>query len=171
MADKKTLGLILPADNPPRRSSIKRQLLFFDSILIPAENDVALINEFEISETFPNGMTIQWAHRTPFPRSADYEDTIKSIKSETEAIQKKGHIRFLPLSNPSIDPGANWFIYHNAISNSAIVQAAVPEANDNPPSIPPANGVYTGSTISVGGYKSKYEFEAKPAYNLIGEKP
>ena len=163
---KKTIGLILPADTPPRRSSLKRQLLFFDSVLLPSDEDIALINEHEISERFPNGMLVQWSLRTPFPKSQDYAEIVRDIKTETEFLQKQGLIKFLPVLTPNIDPGANWFIYHNAISNPSIVQAAVPEADSNPPSILPSNGVYNGGAISASGYKSRYDLDAKPVYNL-----
>ncbi|MCK4502892.1 MAG: hypothetical protein KAU22_07630, partial [Desulfuromonadales bacterium] len=67
MSKKKTFkGLILPYDNPPRRSSIKRQLIFFDSLLMPSHDDAALVNDFEVTEKFP-GTEIAWARRTPFP--------------------------------------------------------------------------------------------------------
>lgn len=168
---KKTIGLILPADTPPRRSSLKRQLLFFDSVLLPSDEDIALINEHEISEKFPNGMVVQWSLRTPFPRSQDYGEIVREIRAETDFLQKRGLIRFLPVLTPNIDPGANWFIYHNAISDPSIVKAAVPEADSNPPQIPPSNGVYTGCTISAGGYKSRYDLDAKPVYELSDVHP
>ncbi len=116
-------------------------------------------------------MVVQWSLRTPFPRSQDYAEIVREIKTETEFLQKRGLIKFLPVLTPNIDPGPNWFIYHNAISNPSIVQAAVPEADSNPPSIPSPNGIYTGGAISASGYKSRYDLDAKPAYNFSDVHP
>lgn len=57
---KKHQGLIMPGDSPPTVASLKRQLLFFDSIAIADPQDKALVNYGEISEQFPS-MHITWA--------------------------------------------------------------------------------------------------------------
>ena len=59
---KEIKSLILPGESPPSESQLKRQLLFFDSILIIHPDDRALINEGEIVEKFPN-TTIKWAEQ------------------------------------------------------------------------------------------------------------
>ncbi len=166
MSKKKSFkGLILPYDTPPRRSAIKRQLIFFDSLLMPSHDDIALVNDGEVKEKFP-GAEIVWARRTPFPRSDDYSDMMQSFQSETIALQNRGLLQFLSPTTHGLDPASNWLVYHSAISVPELVCAAVPDASTVPPSIAPHDGVYTGMTMSMGGHKSKYELPTHNPHDL-----
>lgn len=161
-------ALIIPADTPPLKESIKRQLLFFSSISLLHPDDKALINNGEVTEKFPN-MTIQWSERAPFPRSDDYDSAYREILNETDRLQKKGIIRVLPPSMEHvIDPGINWSLYHATIANPDIVRSAIPDFHRSKSHVRIPDGVICGMTVSQSGFKSKYHLDCEKAYEIPG---
>lgn len=74
-------AIVLPGDEPPRRSRIKRLLLFSDSVALIHPTDKAVVNSGEISERFPK-MTVTWAERGPFPKSDDYDKVMELILAD-----------------------------------------------------------------------------------------
>jgi hypothetical protein len=124
-----TKALILPADTPPRRTSIKRQLLFFDSLLlIDPVSDFAILNAGEISETFPDGRGLQWGEYGSYSRSSDYVEAYRVLFAETSRLQNQGKIRILKAALPSVmDPKFNWIASVAASRDEALVRAALPD--------------------------------------------
>ncbi len=67
-------ALVLPADTPIRRSTLKRLVLYFDTVSLVDPSDRALLNEREIVETFPGPISrIEWGEQVQFPRVLGYE--------------------------------------------------------------------------------------------------
>ncbi|WP_437851692.1 hypothetical protein [Sorangium sp. So ce363] len=161
-------ALIVPSDHPPRRSTIKRHLLFFDSVLLSDPSDAALINNFEVKETFRNGMEVQWTLRVPFPRSSEYEDSLRELLRETKPLQAHGKIRVLMPSTPKLDLGLNWTTYSTAITNESLVRAAIPDYRPGPPPVRLASGVYHGFSMAPPGERSKYHVETKQPAEVAG---
>ncbi|MFA6253486.1 MAG: hypothetical protein WC687_04445 [Patescibacteria group bacterium] len=158
--------LLLPGDTPPRRSRIKRLLLFSDSVILIDPSDKAVVNDGEIVEQFPN-MTIRWTSRGPFPRSNDYEDVMKNILAETVGLQRDGRIQILkPTGYSEVDPGINWTLHQSALSNEALVRASVPDMLPSVPEPKPPTGVYTGMAMAQSGYKSKYDIGFKTPFDF-----
>ena len=161
---KEIKSLILPGESPPSESQLKRQLLFFDSILIIHPDDRALINEGEIVEKFPN-TTIKWAEQNSFPRVADYEEKFEYLLERTLFPQKKGLIKVVtPTSGQIIDPGINWTLFHTAITNSQLVKSAKTDKHIGSPKFQ-HKGIVLGLAIAQTGYQSKYKLDWKPPAN------
>ncbi|WP_437721828.1 hypothetical protein [Sorangium sp. So ce861] len=124
-----TKALILPADTPPRHTSIKRHLLFFDSLLIvDPETDLAILNKGDISETFPNGRTISWGEYGSYSRSPDYIEAHRALFVATHKLQSQGKIRILKPPPPAImDPKFNWISSAAASREESLIRAALPD--------------------------------------------
>lgn len=109
--------LVLPADTPIRRSTVKRLLLYFDSVHLPSPEDRAFINENEIVEHYPGGIAeIRWAARGHFPESPSYENVLEAIRNETRSLQSRGLLQFVPAFGHSSSDILNRLLsYHSAI--------------------------------------------------------
>src|SRR5258708_863284 len=153
----KTRVLLLPGDSPPRRSSIRRLLLYFDGVTLPDVTDRALINDGEITEHFdhPSIRRVDWGARGLFPRTPDYDESIAELISETQSLQARGLLKFVSRRTPA-DP-ATWLIsYHAAIANERVVRAAVPDIDPHvKPSVP--STMLLGGAIAPTGFKSRYD--------------
>ena len=160
-------ALILPADTPLTSAELKKNLLFFDSVTLANPTDAALINDGDVVEQFPMGK-FTWAPRNNFPRSADYTDEIAYLLSETRDLQSRGLVRVSPLAPlPILDPGVSHSLWHSAITNKALVEAAAPDRHSQPK--PPFGiaGYMRGGVIAQHGYRSKYEItESRPTVEL-----
>lgn len=124
-----TKALVLPADVPPRRTSIKRQLLFFDSVLlVDPEADFAILNKGEIVETFPNGRIMRWGEYGSYSRAPNYVEEYRVLFVETHKLQTQGKIRVLKPPPPAVmDPRFNWISSVAASQDEALVRAALPD--------------------------------------------
>ena len=150
-------ALIIPGDDPPRRSAIKRQLLFFDAVSLPDPEDIALLNDHEVREELPGG-TVYWSRRAPYPRSEGYAETLKLILEETTTLRNRGKLRVLTRdqSRHLVDPGSHWVAYSLAVRDEELVRAAIPDHHPGKPAIALPSGVYIGLEISAPGHPSKY---------------
>lgn len=160
--------LIIPADAPPRRSSLKRQLLFFDSVTLIHPDDRALVNDFELRETYPNGTEIQLSARAPFPRVEEYDDVMSDILAETRDLCSQGKIHVLSRTAAlsRVDPGTHWSAYAGAITEPLLLRAAIPDYASGKPPLKLPNGIYSGLGVTVPGYRSRYEVECAPPAKL-----
>lgn len=162
-------AVVLPGDDPPRRSRIKRLLLFSDSVAIIHPTDKAVVNAGEISERFPD-MTIQWSERSPFPKNNDYDNVMELILSETVQLQRAGRILVLKQSDYSdVDPGINWVLHQSSLSNEVLVRAAIPDLDPSKPEPKPPAGIYVGMAMAQSGCKSKYDIPFKPPFEIPGQ--
>ncbi len=157
----KSKVLILPSDTPPDESAIKRQLLFFDSVLLLSPADNALINRAAITETFPNGRIIKWGEILPYPRSDNYVDALRTIADKTTKLQGDGKLRFLHPAPPSVvDPTQTWVLSAAASGDSELLRAAVPDHHPDRAPLYLAQGQYNLAVFSDENYESKYHWLA-----------
>lgn len=163
--DERADALFLPSDTPISEIEVKRGLLFFDSVTLPNPADYALVNEGEISEEFPDGMRFIWSARNNFPRSPDYQDVMLDLLSNSLEVQKKGMLRVTPdRPLPYLNSGMNWALWHSAITDISLVEAAAPDRFDSEIPVLFKPVYFRGGGISLNGYTSKYEIqETRPA--------
>ena len=153
---KKTAALVLPSDTPPRRSRIKRLLLFFDSVLLIDPSDAAILNDGDLFEVFPNGRTIRPGPLGPFPVSPDYADSFRALSAETSKLQGRGLLRFLKPPPPSrADPRVNWIASVGASKDEALLRSALPDHRAGEEPVYLQRGGYVGVVMSDEHYPSK----------------
>lgn len=168
---RKYNGLILPSDFPPTSASLKRQLLFFDTIAIASPHDKALVNYEEMSEDFP-GMTIKWGEYANFPRSEGYLEAYEDIVHDANMPIKKGLIHILPhRERSSDDAGVNFMLYNSAISKKSLVLPAIPDLKNSSPSIAIPDDMLSGGGLSKTGHSSKYELKVNKPYKVENVSP
>lgn len=165
---KKHQGLIIPGDAPPTVASLKRQLLFFDSIAIADPQDKALVNSSEISERFP-GMHITWADYARYPLIEGYDEEYEYVLRDTKSLVNRGLLRILPSRERSVDDaGANFVLYNSAISVQGLVFEAIPDRNNGKPLVSIPDGMISGGGLSKSGHRSKYELRVNNPCKLNG---
>lgn len=162
-------ALILPGDEPIKDVTLKKHLLFFDSLTLANPADESLINEGDIVEEFPE-CTLTWAARNSFPRATNYVDDFNLLLEETKHFQDRGLIR-LTNKKPSInlDPGMDFSIWHTAVGEKDLVEAAIPDfARNEQPPLQKATYMY-GAVIGINGRTSKYSLDGViPRYTIEG---
>jgi hypothetical protein len=110
-------ALIIPADSPPSGATLKKAVLFFDSVTLANPADRALVNDREVVEHFDN-TTVSWSSRNDFPRSPDYLDVMGRLLADTSTLQSRGIVRLTsaePL--PTLDAAMNYTVWHSAITS------------------------------------------------------
>ena len=158
--------LLLPEDSPPRRSTIRRLLLYFDGVALPDAGDRALINAGEIVERFahPSITKVEWGERGLFPRTPEYESVVVELAQETQALQKRDLLRILPSTTQS-DPVSRLVSYHAAIANESVVRAAVPDIDSGRKPCTPST-ILVGAAIAPAGFKSRYDLPFRAPVGL-----
>ena len=161
-------ALIVPADNCPDEVAVKKSILFFDSVTLANSTDSALVNDMEVVERFPNGMSLSWAHRNDFPRSPDYLDGMARIISDTAALRSRSIVRVSPVGPlPVLDAGMNYLLWHSAIASADLMEAATPDRHQHIKPPLGLRGYMEGAVMSINDYKSKYQMvETRPRANL-----
>lgn len=162
-------ALILPGDSAVPEIELKKSVLFFDSVTIANHKDVALVNESEVEEKFP-GAVIRWSARNEFPREPDYVPKLEHLLANASALRKKGILRLTPeRSFPYLDPGMNYMLWHSAITDPVLVEAAVPDRHASAKPNLGVRGYMRGMVMSQSGFKSKYTIsEPREAVKLEG---
>ncbi len=157
-------ALILPSDRPVEDGQLKKMLLFFDSVTIGHPDDYALIHNKEVTEKF-GAMNIWWADMNHYPREAGYVEATKDLLQRTNTEQNRGLVRTTPKRSPIfLDPGFNYTLWHSAIANRSLVEAAAPDRYASAQPLVEIAGYMRGGHLSVAGYTSKYEIkETNPA--------
>ncbi len=160
-------ALLLPADDAPVNAQLKKSVLFFDSVTLANVADAALVNDRDVEEKFPGG-AIMWAERNAFPRNEGYVDSMQRIMSDTSSLRSRGILRLTPEKPlPTIDAGVNYSLWHSAIADATLVNAAAPDRHraENPP-----HGFYfymRGCVMTMNNHPSKYEIaETRPAFGF-----
>jgi hypothetical protein len=152
-------ALVLPADTPPSHASIKRQLLFFDSVLIvDPQSDSAIVNAGEIEETFPNGRYIRWGEIGSYSRSPGYVEAHRVLFAETARLQSQGKIRILKAAPRAVmDPQAGWVTSAAASREPDLVRAALPDYEPGTHAYYRKHGGwYNPAVVSDENYVSKH---------------
>lgn len=160
-------ALIIPADSPPSGATLKKAVLFFDSVTLANPADRALVNDREVVEHFDN-TTVSWSSRNDFPRSPDYLDVMGRLLADTSSLQSRGIVRLTsaePL--PTLDAAMNYTVWHSAITSQHLVEAAAPDRHGQVKPPLGIGGYMRGGAITVNGYRSKYEItETRPAATI-----
>lgn len=69
---RKIRGLVMPGDSVIPSGKLKKQLLFFDEVILSDPSDRALIADRELNHMSADGTHEFWeAERSPFPRQVD----------------------------------------------------------------------------------------------------
>lgn len=153
-------ALLIPGDVPPTLSSIKRQLLFFDSLLVPTPEDSAILNKNDVSETFPNGQTLRWGELCPYPRSFSYDDQYRLLRADAERATRTGKLQFVRLAARSPeDATQNWVAALAALKSDSLVRAALPDHQVGTSPIYLRTGSwYNTVVLAATGFESKYQW-------------
>lgn len=158
-------ALVLPGDEPPRRSSVKRLLLFFDSVTLIHPDDRALLNTGEIVEEYPGRISrIEWAERSAFPRSERYVETFAELAAETTRLQGRGLISIVRRTAQA-DPLLRMRAYAAALPNEDLVRAALPDLDPSVTPIIPDTMLY-GGVVAPAGFRSRYDVPVADPYSL-----
>jgi hypothetical protein len=161
-------ALILPADDPPSHAAVKRQLLFFDSVLlVDPQSDRAILNQGDLAPerglkvTMPDGVTraadFGYGDAGTYPRSPSYVEAHRVLFAQTSQLQSKGKVRILKALPPSVvDPRFNWLSSVQASHDAALVRSALPDYRAGTPAF----------YRLVGGW-----YQAPPLLSQTGEEP
>lgn len=149
-----TKALLIPGDRPPTLASIKRQVLFFDSVLLMHPSDAAILNDREVSETFPH-RRIAWGQIWPYPRSGDYDDEYRRISAQSERAQARGLLRFLSPTK-ALQPTDTWVAVAALTQKEALLRAAIPDFDRCTPPLYLRQGWYNLTIPSETGCESRY---------------
>lgn len=161
--------LLLPSDTPPRRSTLKRLLLFHRSITVQSPEDRCLIAPGEITERFAPPTKIREiklvASYAPFPHSEGYFEALEALVRDARSATSRNLIRVSPAvsSEPPL-----WRLqsYRAAIARAELVRAAVPDAGGVLPNLP--DGIVSGHEMEPQGYRSKFRVDAPPPFRIDG---
>lgn len=151
--------IILPDDAPLKDGHLKKLLLFFDSVTVSNPDDYALVHEKEVTEQF-GPLSLWWADMNLYPRIEGYKETTADLLGGVVALQNRGLVRTTPKRSPKfVDAGMNYTLWHSAIANQSLVEAAVPERYTR--SLPniKTEGYARGGPLCVSGYTSRYEIK------------
>jgi hypothetical protein len=159
-------ALVLPGDAPPRRSSLKRLLLFFDSVTLIHPEDRALLNSGEIVEEYPGRISrIEWAERSAFQRSSEYTEVFTELAAETTRLQERGLLTIQRRGAHAADPLLRMRAYAAALPNEDLVRAAVPDLDPGATPTIPDTMLY-GGAVAPAGLHSRYDVAFPEPYRL-----
>ncbi len=159
-----TKAVLIPGDIPPSEPSIKRQLLFFDSLLVPDPNDAAILNQKEIAETFPDGSIVRWGTIGPYPRSVAYKDQYLLLLARAEPAIRRGKLQVTTVAAGSPrEASNNWVSTAAAMKREILVRAALPDYAVDVSAAGVLNSSVGGNMVvpSRTGYESKYSWLTK----------
>ena len=138
----------MPGDTVIPSGKLKKQLLFFDEVIISDPSDRALIADRELHHRSPDGSHEFWeAERSPFPRQVDYEEQFSELLQGTEQLQRVGKLRVLTSRDwRMVDPWFRMNLHVTAIADPELVRSAIPDLSEEKPVTPQgvihASGVF-----------------------------
>ena len=144
-------------------------MLFFDEVMVPLEYDSAILNEHEISETFPDKRGIQWGEICPYPRSFSYDEQCRKLRTDASRAAGTGKLRFISLrASSSSEATNNWVAAIAALKNPALVRAAITDRQTDTPPITLRNDSWFNAYVpTYKGFESSYhwmlELDSTPA--------
>jgi hypothetical protein len=146
---RKMRGLVMPGDTVVPSGKLKKQLLFFDEVILSDPSDGSLIADRELQHISSDGSHELWeAERGPFPRHADYEAHFSELLRGTETLQRRGKLRVLrPQDWRVVDPWLRMNLHLAAIADAELVRSAIPDFSEKkrveyPDGIVYARGVF-----------------------------
>lgn len=165
---QKIRGLIMPADAVIPIGKLKKQLLFFDEVVLPDPSDRSLVADSEISDTYPGGMTIYQAARAPFTREEDYDAKSAELIAGTDQLQRRGILKVLhPNDWRTIDPWLRVHLYETAIADERLVKSAIPDISEKK-QIKIPDGIISGLDIVKSGWKRIPQIRTDKPYKIQG---
>lgn len=158
----------MPGDTVIPAGKLKKQLLFFDEVVLPDPSDCSLVADREISDTYPDGMEIWQSDRVPFTREEDYEAKFAELIIGTEQLQRRGMLTVLRQNDwRIIDPFLRIHLYEAAIADAHLVKSAIPDISANK-RIKIPDGVYGRGDIVKSGWKRIPQIRTDPPYKIQG---
>ena len=158
----------MPGDAVIPAGKLKKQILFFDEVILPDPADRSLVADSEISDTYPNGMTIYQAARSPFTREEDYELKFSELIIGTDQLQQRGILKVLhPNDWRAIDPWFRVHLYEAAIADERIVKSAIPDISENK-QIKIPDGIISGGDLLLSGWKRIPQIRTDKPYKIEG---
>ncbi len=154
----------MPGDSVVPAGKLKKQLLFFDKIMLSDPCDRALVADHELRDVYPNGTAIDHAGRAPFPIEQDYQIQFEELIRGTETLQHRGVLRVLgPQDWRAVDPWLRLRLYYSAISDKQLVRAAICDAcQGRRINIP--DGIIYGIDILMSGWKREPPLRSDEPY-------
>ncbi len=145
---------------------LKKQLLFFDKIMLSDPCDRALVADHELRDVYPNGTTIDHAGRAPFPIEQDYQIQFEELIRGTETLQHRGILRVLgPQDWRAVDPWLRLRLYYSAIADKQLVQAAIPDVYQKT-NVKIPDGIIHGLDVLMSGWKRLPPLRSDEPYKL-----
>ncbi|MGO8881185.1 MAG: hypothetical protein ACLPVO_09465 [Desulfomonilaceae bacterium] len=163
---RKICGLVMPGDSVVPAGKLKKQLLFFDKIMLSDPCDRALVADHELRDVYPNGTTIDHAGRAPFPIEQDYQIQFEELIRGTETLQHRGILRVLgPQDWRAVDPWLRLRLYYSAIADKQLVQAAIPDVYQKT-NVKIPDGIIHGLDVLMSGWKRLPPLRSDEPYKL-----
>jgi hypothetical protein len=130
---QKVRGLVMPGDNVVTTGKLKKQLLFFDEVILSDPSDRVLIADRELQHVSSDRRMAFWeAERTPFPRHPDYEAVFHELLAGTDQLQRRGLLRVLTAQDwRVIDPWLRMSLHLAAVGDAELVRSAIPDFSEN----------------------------------------
>ncbi|MGA8832978.1 MAG: hypothetical protein WB554_15350, partial [Desulfomonilaceae bacterium] len=149
---RKLRGLVMPGDTVIPSGKLKKQLLFFDEVILSDPSDRALIAHRELRHRSRDGSHEFWeAERSPFPREVDYEERFSELLQGTEQLQRVGKLRVLsPGDWRVVDPWLRMNLHVTAIADPELVLAAIPDFSERKP-FTPQGVIYAAGVFHLKG--------------------
>jgi len=158
----------MPTDEVITQGKLKKQLLFFDEVILSDPSDRSVIADFEISDTYPDGMKIQQAARGAFTREEDYEAKFAELIVDANQLQRRGILRVLkPKDWRSIDPWLRVHLYETAIADERLVKSAIPDISENK-SIKIPKGIMSGLDVVRSGWERIPQIRTDKPFKIKG---
>ncbi len=158
----------MPGDGVVPLGKLKKQLLFFDEVILPDPSDHSLVADKEITDTYPDGMTIWQAARAPFTREENYEATFAELIDGTDQLQRRGILKVLqPTEWRTIDPWLRVHLYETAIADGRLVKSAIPDISQDK-HIKMPDGVISGLDILRAGWSRMPQIRTDKPYKIEG---
>lgn len=153
---------------------MKRLLLFFDQVILPAPTDRAVVNDGEIVERFP-GLALHWSARSPYPRTEGYEELVQELLASLGPLLGGHLVRLAPDRADERMAVAHLRAQALGLAQPRLVAAAIPDYSPTQQVGDrwPQNCVisFTGS-FAQSGHRSKYAIDdARPPVQLAGVEP
>ena len=166
---QKIRGLVMPSDTVIPSGKLKKQLLFFDEVILSDPSDRALIADRELTHKSSDGSLQFWeSERSPFPRQADYEEQFDKLLLGSEQLRRDGKLRVLSQHNwQKVDPWLRINLHVTAIADPKLVRAAIPDFSEEKP-VTPQGVIYANGVFHLKGQRPPQlaQLRTDPPYKI-----
>jgi len=142
----------MPGDSVIPSGKLKKQLLFFDEVLLSDPLDRALVTCGEIEHVYPDQRTAVWRiDKAPFPREEGYEAQYAELIHGIEHLRGRGILTILGSRDWGVvDTRLRIHLYQGAIAQPHIVRSAIPDCPGPVPVRIPNGLIYGLDSERVG---------------------